>query len=210
MNAGAIAIRLGEYCHQTSHPSRPSGPALTSIECVLRKLQSAKATAASLGIKLALFACTEAKTAVAIDGNGDACDQRYLSGATTQENLQGYCGGTDAAIARCLMYAPTADVLCYKSTGFNPLEARKFAMEIRTAFPTKRLAFCYSSRLFGEQFSEADHAERERQVKLLGFDHYFYTQFGSIVFPHLPAERTWAIFSDSIQSQNGMEQNHGA
>ncbi len=210
MDAGAIAMRSEEYCHQTSHPSRSSGPALTSAVGVLRRMRAAKEVAGSLGIKLTVFACTEAKTAVAIDGNGDVCDHRYLSGAVTQENLQAYCGGIDAAIARSLMYAPSADVLCYKSTGFNSLEARKFATEIRTAFPAKRLAFCYSSRLIGEQSSEADHAERERQIKLLGFDHYLYTQFGAIVFPHLPSERAWAIFSDSIQSQNGMEQNHGA
>jgi isocitrate lyase len=195
----AVAIKLPEYFHQPAPIEQSSGQVLLSVDEALKRLVSAREAACSLGMKLSIFACTEARRAVAIKGGRDPRDRKYLSGLTSFDDFRAYCGGLDAAISRAVIYAPHADVVCFKSAMPDISEANKFAAAIRVLCPEKQLAFGYSPRPDGPRWNETDHAAFESELHRLGFDYYFFTQFASTIFPHFPSLSHLVILDDALR-----------
>lgn len=195
---GAVAIKLPEYFHQTALIEQPLGLVLVPVDAAVKRLVSAREAVRSLGAEFSIFACTEARRAVAIGRDRDSRDRKYLSGLISFDGLHVYCGGLDATISRGLIYAPHADVVCFKSATPDISEARRFAAAIRAAFPKKQLAFGYSPKPDGSRWNEIDHAAFESELYSVGFDYYFFTQFGSVVFPHFPSKNRWAMLDDAL------------
>jgi isocitrate lyase len=165
----------------------------------VRRLVSARTAIIACRTDLKIFACTEARRAVAVTDDSDLRDHKYLSGLTSWSNGQVYCGGLDAAIERSLLYAPHADVICFKSAIPDTAEARRFAAAVKARFPEKQLAFGYSPRSDMRIWSELDHAAFEAELQVMGYSYYFFTQFGVTMFPHPPSEPAWAMFDDTFR-----------
>lgn len=181
---------------------------MVSIDQVVKRLTSVRDAALSLGVDLSIFACTEARQAIGINCAMDPRDRKYLSGPTSFPGLHAYCGGLDAAISRALSYAPHADVVCFKSSIPDIPESRRFAEAIRAAHPEKQLAFGYSPNPNGRRWNELDHAVFEAELHSVGFDNYFFTQFGSVIFPRSPAGTHWALLDDALKTVSADIQYH--
>ncbi len=195
----AVAIKLREYFHQAPVIEQHFGLVLVPVDEAVKRLVSAREAARALGVELSIFACTEAQRAVAVNRDRDSHDRKYLNGLTFWGGLHGYCGGLDASISRALIYAPHADVVCFKSAIADISEARRFAAAIRAACPEKQLAFGYSPKPDGPRWNAIDHAAFESELYSVGFDYYFYTQFGSVVFPQFSSTSSWVMLNDALK-----------
>ncbi len=204
---GAVAIKLPECFYQRTPIEQPLGLVLIPVDEAVKKLASARETARVYGTDLGIFACTEARRAVAVHSDRDSRDLKYLSGMTYCGVLHAYCGGLDAAISRALIYAPQADVVCFKSEVPDVAEARRFAMALRAAFPEKQLAFGYAPKSDGSKWNELDHAAFQSELYSIGFAHYFFTQFGSVIFPNFPSRKCWVMFDDALENASSTAQN---
>ncbi len=197
---GALAVKLPECFYQRAPIEQPFGPVLIPVDEAVKKFAPAREIARVHGMDLGLFACTEARRAMAVHSDTDSRDRKYLSGMTYCGVLHAYCGGLDAAISRALIYAPQVDVVCFKSEVPDIPEARRFAMALQAAFPEKQLAFGYSPKPDGLRWNEFDHAAFQSELYSIGFAHYFFTQFGAVVFPQFPSMKRWVMFDDALEN----------
>lgn len=197
---GAAAIKLPEIFYQRTPIEQPLGLVLNPVDEAVRKLVSAREMARVHGMDLGIFACTEARRAMAVRSDRDSRDRKYLSGMTYGGALHAYCGGLDAAISRALIYAPHADVVCFRSEVPDISEARRFAATVQIAFPEKQLAFGYCPRPDSPKWNESDHAMFQSELHSIGFAHYFFTQFGSVIFPRFPSRKRWVLFDDALEN----------
>ena len=197
LDGDAVVIKLERHFHQAVTAGQAQNLMLVPSAEAVQRLVSARMTAIAYRIAMKVFACTEARRAVAVTNDSDLRDHKHLSGLTSPSNGQVYCGGINAAIERALLYAPHADVICFKSAVPDTTEARRFAVAIRALFPEKQLAFGYSPRPDARMWNELDHAAFEAELRIMGYSYYFFTQFGVTMFPHLPSETAWAMFDDT-------------
>ena len=200
LDGDAVAIKLQQCFHQAVIAVHAQKLMLVPAAEAVQRLVSARMTAIAHRTELKIFACTEARRAVAVSDDSDLRDHKHLSGLTSWGSGQVYCGGLNAAIERALLYAPHADVICFKSAMPDTAEALRFAVAVRALFPEKQLAFGYSPRTDTRMWSELDHAAFEAELQTLGYSHYFFTQFEVTMFPHPPSEPAWAIFDDTCRS----------
>lgn len=200
LDGDAVAIKLQQCFHQAVIAGRGHNLMLVPAAEAVQRLVSARMTAIAHRSELKIFACTEARRAVAVTDDSDLRDHKHLSGLTSWGNGQVYCGGLNAAIERALLYAPHADVICFKSAMPDITEALRFAVAVRALFPQKQLAFGYSPKADARMWNELDHAAFEAELQTMGYSHYFFTQFGVTTFPHPPSEPAWAIFDDTCRS----------
>lgn len=196
MDHGAVAMNLPNAFLFTKRAAQATESVLMSTEDVLQKLCSIRTAAEALGSRPIVFASTSAREAQLITSKEDPRDQRFLTGVTTIDNRHGYCGGMDSAVSRALAYANDADVLCYKVSELNLTEAEHFASEMRAALPGKLLGFGYVP-ISGEfKHSEFDHIALEKKLHKMGYEYFFFTQCGSMVFPSFPETTPWVLFDD--------------
>jgi hypothetical protein len=208
MNAQPVAMGLQGCFRMTNQLNGGPRSVLLPAAEVVEKLELARAAAKAYGPHLLIFACTNARGAVAVKTDSDALDRKYLSGAKTEDGHFAYCGGLNSAIERGLLYARHADVVCLMSENADLQQARKFANEIRASFPHKILGFGHAPKPEATAWNEADHASFEQELQALGYDYYFVRQFGSTVFPGSPAMYamdSWVLFDDADPVSNVSE-----
>lgn len=196
MDHGAVAMNLPNGFLFTKRSPHATESVLMATEDALIKLCNIRSAAEALGSRPTLFAATSAREAQLVTSKDDPRDQRFLTGVTTIDNRHGYCGGMDSAISRALVYAEGADVICYKVSELNLSEAERFASEMSAALPGKQLGFGYVP-LPGEfKHPEHDFAALEKKLHKMGYEYFFFTQCGSMVFPSFPAADPWVLFDD--------------
>jgi hypothetical protein len=195
----SVAMNL-EGPFQLGSDERDPQPALVSMQEAVKRLESARFAADSLQVPLRVFACTDARMASAVATDADRRDRKFLSGMRTAEGFHTYCGGLDAAIARGLVFAPHADVVCYRSTEADLSEAARFAAVLKSRFPAKSLAFGHSATRNGLRWNEQDHRTFEKKLQKLGYDAYFVTQFSQTFFPYTPPSGAWVLLNDTVRS----------
>jgi hypothetical protein len=193
-----VAMSLDDRFRVTANVDRGPRPVVLPVDHAIKRLESARSASKARNLDLLLFACTEARAAVAVSEDNDPRDRKYLSGGRTMDGLAAYCGGLNAAIDRALLFAHHADVVCLKTTAIDLNEARRFVREVRGAFPGKGLGFGHSPRPDGEAWNENSHAQIERELREIGFDYYFVTQFGSTIFPNPPIAASWTLLDDAV------------
>jgi hypothetical protein len=171
---------------------------LTPLQEAVDRLETMRAGANARNVDLCIFACTEARSAVAVTADSDRRDLKFLSGSKTREGWHSYCGGMQGAISRALIYACHADVVCYRTWSVDLGEAKEFASEITEAFPGKRLGFGHAPRPNGAGWNELQHRGLEVKLRALGYEFYFVTQFGCTVFPYNLVPDPSALIHDSV------------
>jgi isocitrate lyase len=135
MGIGALATNCFGQLQTAESVDHGSRRTLLSIAEMVRRLDAAREAASLLGHPLQVLACTEARAAVALENDADARDRKFLSGMKTEDNSHVYCGGLDAAIARALVFARYADLVCFRSQTTDLAEAAYFAAEVRSSYP---------------------------------------------------------------------------
>lgn len=201
MEIGALAANCyGQL--QTAENAEGSSRTLLSIAETVRRLNAAREVANLLGRPLHIIACTEARTAAALEGDEDARDRKFLSGMKTKDNSLVYCGGLDAAISRALVFARYAEVVCFRSQSTDLAEAAQFASEVQSSFPGKKLGFGHMPMPDGVRWNELDHRAFEARLRQIGYDFYFVTQFGQPTFPHAPASGAWMLIDDAVRNES--------
>jgi isocitrate lyase len=146
------------------------------------------------GHAVRLFACTEARRAIAITRTGDRRDTRYLTGANGDSGYAVYCGGMDAAIARALIYAQWADVVCYASADHAFAEALQFSESIRREFPEKLVGFAYRAHPTRVDVRAVDHVTASRMLHRLGYDYYLHSSANE---SEATARGSWTFVDDA-------------
>jgi isocitrate lyase len=201
MEIGALATNCyGQL--QTAESVDRSPRTLLSIAETVRRLKAAREAANLLEHPLCVLACTEARNAAALEDDDDVRDRRFLSGMKTRDNSHVYCGGLDAAISRALVFAPYADIVCFRSQSTDLAEAAHFASEVRSSFPGKKLGFGHVPMPDGVRWNELDHRAFDLRLRQLGYNFYFVTQFGQATFPHAPAAGAWVLIDDAVKNQS--------
>jgi isocitrate lyase len=195
-----VAMNIGDRFLLASDPQHHL-PALISVQEAVQQLKSAKFIADSLQFDLRIFACTDARIAASVTTDEDRRDRKFLSGIGTSEGFHVYCGGLDAAISRGLIFAPHADLVCFRSNKADLSEAARFAAAIKSKFPDKGLAFGYTPTRNGARWNEHDHRAFEEKLRKLGYEAYFVPQFGQTFFPCTHISGAWVLFNDAIRSK---------
>jgi isocitrate lyase len=197
---GALATNCDGQLQTAGGVDHGSRRTLLSIAETVRRLVAAREAANLLEHPLSVAACTEARTAVALEDDADARDRKFLSGMKTKEDSHVYCGGLDAAISRALVFAQYAEVVCFRSQCTDLAEAACFLSEVRSCFPGKRLGFGLTPMLDGVRWNELDHRAFDLRLRQIGYDFYFVTQFGHMTFPQPPAPGAWVLMDDAVRS----------
>jgi isocitrate lyase len=199
MDLKSLAMNL-EGFHLGSD-ERDQHPALVSMQEAVQRLESAKFAADSSQVSLRVFACTDARMAAAVTTDSDRRDRKFLSGTRTAEGFHVYCGALDAAISRGLLFAPHADLVCFRSTSADLSEAARFAAALKSRFPATSLAFGHNTTHNGLRWNTLDHRAFEEKLRKLGYDAYFVTQFGQTIFPQTQLSGSWVLLSDTVRSK---------
>lgn len=204
MELGALATNCSgqmQTAESVGHRGMVTGGTLLSTAETVRRLEAAREAANLLEHPLHVLACTEARTAVALEDDADTRDWKFLSGMKTQGNSHVYCGGLDAAIARALVFARHAEVVCFRSQSTDLGEAAHFAAEVQSSFPGKRLGFGHMPTLDGVRWNELDHRAFDAKLRRMGYDFYFVTQFGQTTFPQAPVPGAWVLIDDAVRNE---------
>jgi isocitrate lyase len=193
------AAFLPRDCHRDNRIIQHSGSTLVPLDEAVQRLKSATRLVSEYTPKLKLFACTEARVAVAIRGTTDLRDRKYLTGMKTSGGHEVYCGGLDAAVSRARVYALWADVICYTSNGFDIGEAMQFAAAIRSEFPEKQLGFGYRSREYLVGRNRFDSAKLGSYLRRLGYEYYFNSPGSVSALAELPLKTPSALLDDAAR-----------
>jgi len=209
MELGASAVSCGGRLQVSNGFDTSLRPTLLSTAETVRRLEGARELAVSLGHPIQVIACTDARTAAALEDDGDARDRKFLSGGKTTGNTHAYCGGLNAAVSRAMTIAVHAEIVCYRSPSVDLAEAAQFASQVRASFPGKVLGFGYRAMPDGPRWNELDYRAFETRLRQIGYDFYFLTQFGQTVFPHPPAPGSWALIGDAVPgTSTGCDSSH--
>lgn len=195
MDHGAAAISLPNGFLFTK-TNRTTESVLMSTKEALHRLCTIRTSSNALGNDSLLFACTSAREAQLVESKDDSRDQRFLTGVTTIDNFHGYCGGMNSAISRALAYADVADAICYKVSEINFSEAEHFAAEMKDLLPHKLLGFGYVPASGEFKQPGFDYASLEKKLHKMGYQFFFFSQYGSMIFPSFPDSNPWILFDD--------------
>ena len=202
MEIGALATNCYGQLQMAESVDHGPGLTLLSVAETVRRLNAATEAASLLSHPLHVLACTQARTAAALEDDLDARDRKFLSGMKTRDNAHVYCGGLHAAVSRALVFAPHAEVVCFRSQSIDLAEAAYFASQVRSSFPGQKLGFGYMPMLDGVRWNELDHRAFDARLRQIGYDFYFVTQFAQMTFPHAPASGAWVLIDDAVRSKS--------
>jgi isocitrate lyase len=126
-----------------------------------------------------LVARTDADSATLLTSDIDERDHPFITGDRTAEGYFRVSGGTGAAIARGLAYAPYADVLWCETSHPDLAEAREFAEAIHARYPGKLLAYnCSPSFNWSKHLDAQTIAKFQRELGAMGYRFQFITLAG--------------------------------
>ena len=179
IEAGAAGVHFEDQLSSAKKCGHLGGKVLVPTREFVQKLVAARLAADVMGVPTVLIARTDADSAKLITSNVDEADQPFLAGERTEEGFFRYRGGTEAAIARGLAYAPCADLLWMETSEPDIEQARQFAEGIHKVFPGKMLAYnCSPSFNWKRALREQDIAEFQRQLGEMGYKFQFVTLAG--------------------------------
>jgi len=179
IEAGAAGVHFEDQLSSAKKCGHLGGKVLVSTSEFVNKLIAARLAADVLDVPTVLMARTDADSAKLILSDHDPLDRPFLTGERTSEGFFGYKGGTKAAIARGLAYAPYADMIWCETAKPDLAEAREFAEGIHAKFPGKLLAYnCSPSFNWKKHLDDATIAKFQRELGAMGYKFQFVTLAG--------------------------------
>jgi isocitrate lyase len=135
IEAGAAAVHFEEVLPHANHSDAREENALATAQLFVEKLTAARLAADVMNVPTLLIACINCST-----WQNASDSTEVLRGALPDSCCQAG-SRLDAAIARALVLAPYADVLCWDNANPDLKAAGRFAEAIHQRIPGKLLAY---------------------------------------------------------------------
>src|SRR5579863_3281819 len=216
IEAGAACVHFEDQLSSAKKCGHLGGKVLVSTAEAIQKLVAARLAADVMGVPTLIMARTDADSATLLTTDIDPRDRVFCTGKRTAEGFFRIQGGTEAAIARGLAYAPYADLIWCETSKPNLEEAREFAEAIHAKFPGKFLAYnCSPSFNWRKHLSTEDIARFQRELGAMGYKFQFITLAGFHALNHTMFElareyktRGMAAYSELHQAEFDSEKDH--
>jgi isocitrate lyase len=214
IEAGAAGVHFEDQVAAEKKCGHLGGKVLVPTSQFVRTLTAARLAADVLDVPTVLIARTDADSARLIMSDVDPADHPFIDRAErTPEGFYRLRGGLDCAIARAKAYAPYADLLWCETSTPDLTEARRFAEEVRGAFPDKLLAYnCSPSFNWRRHLDEGTIARFQRELGAMGYKFQFVTlagfhalNFATFRLARGYAESGMAAYSDLQEAEMGAE-----
>ncbi len=181
IEAGAAGVHFEDQLASAKKCGHLGGKVLVPTQEFIVKLIAARFAADICGVPSILIARTDADAAQLITSDIDERDHAFIKfkeGRTT-EGFHRIQGGTEAAIARGLAYAPYADLIWCETSLPDLKEAKRFAEGIHAKFPNKLLSYnCSPSFNWKRHLDDATIAKFQRELAAMGYKFQFVTLAG--------------------------------
>jgi isocitrate lyase len=141
IEAGAAGVHFEDQLASEKKCGHMGGKVLVPMNEFIRKLIAARLASDVCGVPTILVARTDADSAQLLTSDADPRDHAFITGERTFEGFYRIKGGVEYAIARCLEYAPYADLLWVETSTPDLGMAREIAEEVHEKFPGKMLAY---------------------------------------------------------------------
>jgi isocitrate lyase len=180
IEAGAAAVHIEDQLSSAKKCGHLGGKVVVPTREFIEKLIAARLAADVMGVPTVLIARTDADSANLLLSDVDPRDREFIqSDARTVEGFFPFRGGTDAAIARGLAYAPYCDLLWCETSKPDLAEAKKFADAIHAQFPGKMLAYnCSPSFNWRKHLDCETIARFQQELGRMGYKFQFVTLAG--------------------------------
>ncbi len=180
IEAGAAGVHFEDQLASAKKCGHLGGKVLVPTREFIIKLTAARFAADICGVPTLLIARTDADAAQLITSDIDPYDHPFIvKGERTSEGFHQVKGGTDAAIARGLAYAPYADMIWCETSRPDLDEAKRFAESIRAKFPDKLLSYnCSPSFNWKRNLPEDVIGKFQRELAAMGYKFQFVTLAG--------------------------------
>ena len=179
IEAGAAGVHFEDQLSSAKKCGHLGGKVLVPTVEAIQKLVAARLAADVLGVPTVLIARTDAEAANLLTSDVDPRDREFITGERTAEGFFRVRGGTKAAIARALAYAPYVDMIWCETSTPDLGDAREFADGVHAKFPGKMLAYnCSPSFNWRKNLDDATIASFQRELGRLGYKFQFITLAG--------------------------------
>ena len=188
IEAGAAGVHIEDQLSSAKKCGHMGGKVLVSTQDMIDKLVAARLAADIMDVPTIIIARTDSLAAGLLQNDGDAHDNRFITGKRTREGFFRVNAGMDQAVARGLAYAPYADLLWMETAVPDIGEITEFVKDIQSAFPNQIFAYnCSPSfnwkaklsdkeiRTFKDQLGELD--VKFQFITLAGFHSLNYSMF---------------------------------
>jgi isocitrate lyase len=185
IEAGAAGVHFEDQLSSAKKCGHLGGKVLVPTVEAIQKLVAARLAADVLGVPTILIARTDAEAANLLTSDVDPRDREFITGERTAEGFFRVRGGTRAAIARALAYAPYVDMIWCETSKPDIAEAREFADGVHEKFPGKMLAYnCSPSFNWRKNLDDATIASFQRDLGRMGYKFQFITLAGFHALNH--------------------------
>ena len=213
IDAGAAAVHYEDQLASEKKCGHLGGKVLVPTAHFVRTLTAARLGADVCGVPTVLVARTDAHSAQLLTSDVDPRDQRFVTGARTDEGFFRLRGGLECAIERALAYAPYADVIWCETSTPDLGEAREFAQGVHARFPGKLLAYnCSPSFNWAAHLDARTIARFQEELGMLGYRFQFITlagfhclNFHMFELARAYRERGMAAYSEMQQAEFAAE-----
>jgi isocitrate lyase len=179
VEAGAAGVHFEDQLSSSKKCGHMGGKVLVHTGHAIEKLIAARLAADVLDVPTIIVARTDADSAKLLTNDMDERDRPFIIRERTIEGFFRYQGGTEAAIARGLAYAPYADLVWCETAHPDIAEAKRFAEGIHKKFPGKLLAYnCSPSFNWRRHLDDAAIAKFQRELGAMGYKFQFITLAG--------------------------------
>jgi isocitrate lyase len=179
IEAGAAGVHFEDQLASAKKCGHMGGKVLVPTKEAVQKLVAARLAADILDVPTVLIARTDANGAFLITSDIDEEDREFITGERTEEGFFRMRGGTEAAIARGLAYAPYADMIWCETSEPNLEEAAVFAERIQAKFPGKLLSYnCSPSFNWSAKLDKETIARFQKELAAMGYKFQFVTLAG--------------------------------
>jgi isocitrate lyase len=179
IDAGAAGVHLEDQLASEKKCGHMGGKVLIPTCHAIRNLVAARLAADVEDVPTLIIARTDANAARLLTNDVDERDHKFLTGERTSEGFFRVEAGLDQAIARGISYAPYADLVWCETSEPDLAEAKRFADEMRTAWPGKLLAYnCSPSFNWKKKLDSAAIAKFQRELGAMGYKFQFVTLAG--------------------------------
>ena len=180
IEAGAAAVHFEDQLSSAKKCGHLGGKVVVPTREFIEKLIAARLAADVMGVPTLVIARTDADSANLLLSDVDPRDREFIaSDERTVEGFFPFRGGTDAAIARGLAYAPYCDLLWCETSKPDLAEAKKFADAIHAKFPSKMLAYnCSPSFNWRKNLDCETIARFQQELGRMGYKFQFVTLAG--------------------------------
>jgi isocitrate lyase len=177
--AGVAGVHFEDQLASEKKCGHLGGKVLVPTGQFLRTLTAARLAADVAGVPTILVARTDALAATLLTSDVDERDREFLTGERTVEGYFKVRAGLEPVVARCLAYAPYADLLWFETSAPDLGEAARFAEAVHAEFPGKLLAYnCSPSFNWRRHLDDDTIAKFQRELAAMGYRFQFITLAG--------------------------------